>query len=549
MGCNMTSLILQESIYFAKGNNSKLYTCFLDAQKAFDKVWHDGLFIKLHELGLELYLWKLVVTLHSDLYSYVLFRGFVSPQFQIHKGTRQGGVLSPYLFLCYIDELLDILCASNLGLTVNGINLTCPSVADDMLLQSLTKNGLQILINICVAYFKKWRLVYNVLKCLVIVFNELASSFSRSQRHWFLGNEELREGDEYKHLGISVNKDMKVKRNVTESASNIRKIFFGLVSSGFSEMHLHPLTLKRIYESIVLPKSLYGCELWCHLSQSDCLLLERSHRLCIKSMQNMDRNTRTCVALSLFGTSSLKYVIHKRKLILFGQLCRLDTFYSAKRFFIYRMTSQFLFQDISCGFISDIFELLRVYDLEYVLNDYMNTGKFVSKYSWKRLINSKLKSCSDGDIMSEALNEGLGPFLLLHPEVKPSLFWELGRKYPYMTNACKAVVRLISLWFNRHTERICLACGESTENYVVHCLLRCDSNSAHRQKMWAGIWDKFGVDVYVSLAGLDNITLLSVFLGNFNVIADLLVADLKEQFYCFIARFAFIMKTICDSTI
>ena len=56
---------------------------------------------------------------------------------------------------------------------------------------------------------------------------------------------------------------------------------------------------------------------------------------------------------------------------------------------------------------------------------------------------------------------------------------------------------------------------------MVHCLLRCDSNSAHRQKMWAGIWDKFGVDVYVSLAGLDNITLLSVFLGNFNVIADL----------------------------
>ena len=48
------------------------------------------------------------------------------------------------------------------------------------------------------------------------------------------------------------------------------------------------------------------------------------------------------------------------------------------------------------------------------------------------------------------------------------------------------------------------------------------------EKMWAGILDKFGVDVYVSLAGLDNITLLSVFLGNFNVIADLLVADPKE---------------------
>ena len=218
IGCNMTSFILQESFYYAKKNNSKLYTCFLDDQKAFDKVWHNGLFIKLHEMGLDLYLWKLIVTLHSDLYSYVLFRGFISPRFQIHRGTRQGGggVLSPYLFLCFINELLDELCDSNLGLTVNGINLTCPSVADDILLQLLTKNGLQMLINICVAYFKKWRLVYNVLKCLVIVFNELASAYNRSQRHWFLGNNELREGVEYKYLGITVSKDMKVKRNVSK---------------------------------------------------------------------------------------------------------------------------------------------------------------------------------------------------------------------------------------------------------------------------------------------------------------------------------------------
>ena len=151
---------------------------------------------------------------------------------------------------------------------------------------------------------------------MVIIFNELASAYNRSRRRWFLGNlgnEELREGSEYTHLGIVVNKDMRVKGNVTESASKIRKIFFGLVSCGFSDIELHLLTLKRIYESAVVPRALYGCELWSKMSQTDILLLERSHRLCIKTMQNMDRNTRTCVALSLFGASSLNYVIHKRK--------------------------------------------------------------------------------------------------------------------------------------------------------------------------------------------------------------------------------------------
>ena len=339
MGCNMTSFVLQESIYYAKGNNSKLYTCFLDAQKAFDKVWHDGLLLKLHERGLYHYLWKIIVSLHSNLQSYLLFRGFKSKRFQIVRGTRQGGVLSPFMFLCFIDDLLDQLCASEFGLTIHGINLTCPYVADDMLLQSLTKNGLQKLVSICVAYFKVWRLDYNVLKCLVIVFNELLSAYNRSERHWFLGNEVLHEGTEYKHLGIVYNKDMKVKQNVADSVSSIRKLLFGLVSCGFSEMALHALTLKRIYKSVVLPRALYGSELWSNLSQNDIMLLERSHRLCIKTMQNMDRNTRTCVALSSIGIMSLNYMIVKRKLTLFGQLCRLDTSYAAKRLFLYRLSS------------------------------------------------------------------------------------------------------------------------------------------------------------------------------------------------------------------
>ena len=101
-------------------------------------------------------------------------------------------------------------------------------------------------------------------------------------------------------------------------------------------------------------------------------------------------------------------------------------------------------------------------------------------------------------------------------------------------------------WLNRLPERICSACGELTLNYVAHCLLYCYSNSTHRQKMWSGIWGKFGVDLYIRLAGFEDDTLLSVFLGNYDLIEDLLATDHKEQIYCYIARFAYIMKTVCD---
>ena len=53
MGCTMTSFLLQESVNYAKENGSKLYICFLDAKKAFDKVWHDGLLLKYSLIYME----------------------------------------------------------------------------------------------------------------------------------------------------------------------------------------------------------------------------------------------------------------------------------------------------------------------------------------------------------------------------------------------------------------------------------------------------------------------------------------------------------------
>ena len=38
IGCNMTSLMVKESISYAKENHSKLFVCYLDIQKAFDRM-------------------------------------------------------------------------------------------------------------------------------------------------------------------------------------------------------------------------------------------------------------------------------------------------------------------------------------------------------------------------------------------------------------------------------------------------------------------------------------------------------------------------------
>ena len=88
--------------------------------------------------------------------------------------------MSPYLFLCFIDDLLNQICASDRGLSISGINVCYPTEADDMLLQLLTKLGLQVLTDICVRYFHIWRLEYIVLKCAVLVCNESETEFKQT---------------------------------------------------------------------------------------------------------------------------------------------------------------------------------------------------------------------------------------------------------------------------------------------------------------------------------------------------------------------------------
>ena len=53
MGSITASFNLQETIAHNIELGSNCYVAFLDAAKAFDNVWHDGLFLKLFEYGIK----------------------------------------------------------------------------------------------------------------------------------------------------------------------------------------------------------------------------------------------------------------------------------------------------------------------------------------------------------------------------------------------------------------------------------------------------------------------------------------------------------------
>ena len=386
----MTSLMFKECILYAKENHSKLFVCYLDVQKAFDRMWHNGLFVKLYDMGLRSNLLGIIIELHSDMISCVLYKGHKSDWFKILQGSRQGGVLSPFMFLCYNDDLLEQLTKCTVGFKMLNINVSCPTVADDMVLLALSVSGLALLLCICYAYSCKWRYEYSPNKCSVIVYNETKHDYLRSQRVWYLGNSIIEETENYKHLGFNNNKYLNQTISIKESCDKLKGTFFNFVHSGvFYEGTLHPITCNKIYRSVVLPKALYGCENWANLSDSERVTLERAHRFCVKHMQSLNIRTRTDVALSLLGIYPIENEIDFKKLILFGQLCRLDSSVWLKNVFLFRLFSYMTYADRQSGFIPNIIRLLEKYQLRHTVYDFIENSTFPSKYHWKRLINKQ----------------------------------------------------------------------------------------------------------------------------------------------------------------
>ena len=85
--------------------NTCISICFLDASKAFDRVNHQLLFQKLEHRGVPGYILRILIFWYENQTMYVRWGNLISEPFHVTNVVRQGGILSPYIFNVYIDDL------------------------------------------------------------------------------------------------------------------------------------------------------------------------------------------------------------------------------------------------------------------------------------------------------------------------------------------------------------------------------------------------------------------------------------------------------------
>ena len=77
----------------------------LDFSKAFDTVWKERLLVSLHTMGIPLQYTRWLREFLSNRHARVKFNNTMSQTAQFHHGVPQGSVLSPLLFILYINSL------------------------------------------------------------------------------------------------------------------------------------------------------------------------------------------------------------------------------------------------------------------------------------------------------------------------------------------------------------------------------------------------------------------------------------------------------------
>ena len=141
-------------------------------QKAYDSVWHDGLFSQLERLNIRGNFLAIIKDMYKNSHCAVKIQNKVTNFFKCEKGVRQGCPLSPILFNIFINTLaLDLDNSSTDSLELpNGSRISCLMYADDVILISKSPEGLQNLLDSVSTFCNKWKMTVNPTKSKCIVF-------------------------------------------------------------------------------------------------------------------------------------------------------------------------------------------------------------------------------------------------------------------------------------------------------------------------------------------------------------------------------------------
>ena len=164
---------------------NRLFGAFIDLKRAFDSVYLNGPWFKLHKVGNDAKMLRIIKDMYNKVKSCVRgcnsYSDFFDCAVGLKQGLKQGDVISPMLFSIYIEDLelflQDDQCC---GISIDDITFILMLFADDIVILGKDRHDLQKSVDRLEYYCNKWGLEVNTGK-------NKSCCFQKTRR--FLNNE------------------------------------------------------------------------------------------------------------------------------------------------------------------------------------------------------------------------------------------------------------------------------------------------------------------------------------------------------------------------
>ena len=314
-GTDQCIYVLKEVIDLYRNLDGSMFLCFLDASKAFDRINHNILFNKLRKRNIPGYLIRVLTYWYDNQKMCVKWGASFSEYFTVSNGVRQGGILSPYLFNVYTDDLSKVLNACHVGFSLNGLRYNHLLYADDLVIFSPSSRGLRLLLSVCEQYGLEHDIKYNAKKSVIMICR------SKLLRNvdippFVLNGVILKEVTQYKYLGYIISNDMTDDLDIERQ----RRQIFVQGNQMLRKFFMCNTDVKvQLFKSFCSP--MYVPYLWSNYKENTMRKLNTAYHNVCKLLLSISKYESTSLVCSVYDIQCCKAIIRR---LTYKFICRLE---------------------------------------------------------------------------------------------------------------------------------------------------------------------------------------------------------------------------------
>ena len=225
-------------------------------EKAYDRVPRDLLWSVLKEYGISGRLLAAIRSLYNNCKSHVRINGSKSDSFGVRVGLRQGCVLSPLLFIIFMDRISRRSTTPDC-VTMGNARVESLLFADDIARLASSSAGLQRALDRFAAECTMAGMQISTKKTEVMVLSRQKEECAVN-----VNGTPLDQVEKFKYLGVEFSNDARLDCEIDRRIGSASAILRSLYRSVVTKKEVSRRAKMTIFNAVYRPALIYGHEQW-----------------------------------------------------------------------------------------------------------------------------------------------------------------------------------------------------------------------------------------------------------------------------------------------